>query len=94
MSKTQSVTLEDLNGTIGALDTWLDRYRQQLAKTMTPEQFAALEGEIEHDDEAAELMVREPKVEPDEDDLRDVARFARNTEPQDNILSGAVNSER
>lgn len=66
------------------------------------------------EDEAIDLMVREPKVEPDEDgtnaerlardaycekdvdedDLRDEARFARDTEPQDNIPSGAVKSER
>jgi hypothetical protein len=48
----------------------------------------------ELDDEAIELMVREPKVEPDEDDLRDEARFVRNTEPQDSIPSGAVKSDR
>jgi hypothetical protein len=103
MNETKPTTLSDLQNTMDMLTIEWKKFRDICIRMFTPEKLATLEAEdpdervneeIDLDEEAVELMVREPKVEPEEDDLRDVARFARNTEPQDNILSGAVNSER
>lgn len=64
----------------------LYNYLSPEGKAKAEKHYAALETEnadesanekIELGDEAIELMVREPKVEPDEDDLRDEERERR-----------------
>lgn len=49
MNETKPITLADLQGTVRMLDVILGPFRQRLARTMTPEKFAALEADPEAD---------------------------------------------